>query len=84
MVKVKIYGAEYCPYCKIAKTYFEGQNVELEYLQVSNEELLALSKKTGLQTIPQIFINDTLIGGWITTKKIIDDGKMDSLLSESQ
>jgi glutaredoxin len=80
MVKVKIYGAEYCPYCKIAKTYFEEQSVELEYLQVSSEELIALSEKTGLRTIPQIYINDAFIGGWMDAKKIIDEGKMDALL----
>ena len=80
MAKVKIYGKESCGYCQQAKMYFGGLDVELDYEEVSEEKIAELVKETGIDTVPQIYIDGKFIGGWITTKGLIESGKLDKLL----
>ena len=47
------------------------------------DELAALKAKTGLRTVPQIFINDQLIGGFTDMQKLDQEGKLDALLQSS-
>lgn len=65
MVTIKLYSTSYCPYCHAAKRFLETKSLEYEEIMLSSkEELQELIEKTGFQTVPQIFFNDTLIGGY--------------------
>ena len=39
-----------------------------------------LRKKTGMMTVPQIFINGELVGGYSELSKLDEEGKLDPLL----
>lgn len=66
MAKVEIYTTEYCPYCVRAKQLLQKKGVPYEEYNMEGkpEELEALKARTKLRTVPQIFINGELIGGF--------------------
>ena len=82
MAKVVIYTKSSCPFCVRAKDLFGRKGVKFEeiYLDDRPEEYAELKKKTGLMTVPQIFINDQLIGGFSDLSALDQAGKLDPLL----
>ncbi len=65
MAKVTIYTTEYCPFCTAAKDFLKHKNIPFEEIDVSEDEKKAeLRARSGWRTVPQIFIDDELIGGY--------------------
>lgn len=65
MPKITVYTTDYCPYCTAAKDFFKRRNLAFEEIDVSDfEEKAKLKARTGMRTVPQIFIGDELIGGF--------------------
>ena len=64
--KIVIYTKNYCPYCKRAVAFLERNNLEFENVDVTNDEelLKPVSEKTGVTTVPQVFVDDEFIGGY--------------------
>jgi len=83
MAKVVIYTKESCPYCVRAKQLLQGKNVAYEEHNLENkpDELEALKARTKMRTVPQIFINDQLIGGFTELLNLQTSGKLDTLLA---
>ena len=85
MAKVIIYTRFSCPYCVRAKALLSQKNVEFEEVSIDTypekrAEMIALSK--GGMTVPQIFINDHIIGGCDDLMALEFQGELDRLLSE--
>lgn len=82
MAKVVIYSKNYCPYCDRAKALFKAKNVPYEEIKVDDlpELYEELKNKTGMRTVPQIFINDKLIGGFTDLAALDQKGELDPLL----
>lgn len=82
MAKVLIYSKSFCPYCDRAKALFKNKNVAFEEINVENDPntYTELKKKTGMMTVPQIFINDELIGGFNELSALDKKGGLDPLL----
>ena len=64
--KVEIYSKSNCSYCVMAKNYFESNGIDnieynVENMPTFNE---LLKRHPAARTMPQIFINDDLIGGY--------------------
>ncbi|MCB9358442.1 glutaredoxin [Candidatus Woesearchaeota archaeon] len=81
MAKVKIYGKKICSYCQDAKRWFSDEGIAFEYEDISDEKLSELQKETGIDTVPQIFINGAFIGGWVKTMELIENGELMKLLA---
>ena len=84
MAKVEIYSKDYCPYCAQAKALFEEKGVKFREYDVTKDtakqkEMMERSKGK-LMTIPQIYINDELIGGYSDLAELNDEGRLDELL----
>ncbi|MEK9780403.1 MAG: glutaredoxin domain-containing protein [Gammaproteobacteria bacterium] len=64
--KVEIYTKSNCSYCEMAKQYFDSKNIEYSLHDVENVETFneLLNRNPSARTMPQIFINDQLIGGY--------------------
>ena len=62
---VLIYTFETCPYCIRAKRLLSKNNIEFKEIDITNDEdkLNELEKQTGVDTVPQIFVNGNFIGG---------------------
>ncbi len=63
--KIQVYTTPYCPYCDAAKRLLNKKGLSFEEIDVSDfEEKQALKERTGWRTVPQIFINEKMIGGY--------------------
>lgn len=60
-----VYGTPTCPYCDRAKMFLEQNGENYEYIDVSqNVEAKQMFIDMGLRTVPQIFKDKNLIGGF--------------------
>lgn len=83
MAKVVVYTKSYCSYCDRAKDLLTRKGIAFEeiYLDDRPEEYATLKKRTGMMTVPQIFINDQLIGGYTELAALERDNKLDSMVT---
>ena len=70
-----VWSKDQCPYCVMAKTLLKNKGVEFEERNISQgpwtrEQLLAAVPN--VRTLPQIFLNDNLIGGYEQLKKYFE------------
>jgi glutaredoxin 3 len=82
MAKVTLYTATYCPYCNAAKNLLNDKNIPFEVIDVTDDKDFGdLIEKTGMQTVPQIFINEELIGGFDDLRRLDSEGELDKKLA---
>lgn len=74
-----MYAFEVCSYCEQAKRLLDALNLEYEVEVISSEELQELSKRTNFKTVPQIFINDQLVGGFDDLSALYKSGELETL-----
>lgn len=80
--RVVMYSSDWCPYCARARRLLDAKGVAYEEIDVdvtpgAREEMAA---RTGRDTIPQIFIGATHVGGSDELLALEADGRLDSLL----
>ena len=66
MNKVKIYTTAVCPYCVQAKQILKARGVvQLEEIRVDTDpaQRQKMMELTGRRTVPQIFVDQTHVGG---------------------
>ena len=83
MAKIEIYTWNTCPFCKRAKALLDSKGVEYtEYDITGDEDARAKMKERtgGPKSVPQIFVNDNLIGGCDDLHELEDQGKLDDVL----
>ncbi|GAB2890421.1 glutaredoxin 3 [Paralcaligenes sp. KSB-10] len=67
MATVTMYCTAVCPYCVRAEMLLKQRGVtEIEKIRIDQnpEQRAAMMERTGRRTVPQIYINDTHIGGY--------------------
>lgn len=66
MEKIVIYTTNTCPYCIMAKKLLDEKKLTYTEIRVdlNDEEREAMITRSGKRTVPQIFIDDVLIGGY--------------------
>lgn len=84
MAKVEIYTKMFCGYCARAKSLLESKGAAFEEYDISlggakRDEML--KRAPGAMTVPQIFIDDRLIGGSDDLAALDRAGKLDALLN---
>ena len=67
MAKIEIYTTANCGYCTRAKMLLQRKGVQYDEIRIDQdvekrEEMI--NRSNGKRTVPQIFINDQLIGGF--------------------
>ncbi|MEZ4484403.1 MAG: glutaredoxin 3 [Syntrophotaleaceae bacterium] len=65
MKRIEIYTKDYCPYCQRAKELLQSKKAAfVEYDITANpDKEQEMRQRSGRHTVPEIFIDDTLIGG---------------------
>ena len=86
MAKVQLYTTIYCPFCTRAKALLKQKGVAFEEIDVTNdddrrEEMVRLSG--GRRTVPEIFINGKIIGGYDELRELEMHGELDGILAEA-
>ncbi len=66
MSNVIIYSTAICPYCVAAKNFLKSRGASYSEVRIdidatARAEMMAKTKRT---SVPQIFINDTHVGGY--------------------
>ena len=81
-MSVKIYMANWCPYCRNAKTLLKNKGVSYEELNIDELGMTRndLYDLTGGRTVPQIIINENSIGGFDDLFSLHQSGDLDGLL----
>lgn len=80
---IKVYTWSNCPYCVLAKNLLSGKGVDFQEINLDgkDKELKALRERTGMRTVPQIFIDDKLIGGYQDLAALDMKGELDPLVA---
>ena len=83
MSKVQIYGTNWCPYCFAAKDLLDAKGVPYDEIDASDPQVRAdmIQRAHGRRTVPQIFIGDTHVGGYLEIAELERRGKLDQLLA---
>ena len=64
--KVEIYSKQNCTYCVMAMNFFDKKGISYEVYSADNPDIFKemLDRNPAARTVPQIFIDDKLIGGY--------------------
>jgi glutaredoxin 3 len=84
VAKVEVYTTTACPYCVRAKALLKHKGVEFTEIDVTDDaELRAkmVEMAGGRRTVPEIFINGKIIGGYDELRALEDQGGLDPLLT---
>jgi glutaredoxin 3 len=84
MKPVTIYTWTVCPYCDRAKALLKSKGIPYKEINLDgkDDELNDLRNRTGMRTVPQIFIGEKLIGGFSDMSALEQKGELDSLLKD--
>jgi len=84
MNKVEIYSHPGCGYCHQAKGLLNARGIEYQELDVAQDrQLLAqMMERTGGRTLPQIIINDQVIGGFDDLRQLDQSKQLKTLLNQ--
>ncbi len=82
MTTVTMYCTAVCPYCVMAERLLEGKGVSVEKIRVDldPDRRAEMMTRTGRRTVPQIFVDDTHVGGFDELSALNRTGKLDALL----
>ena len=78
MSLIKIYTTNWCPYCVMAKRYFDEQEMSYEEINIEEKGMSReeLQKVTGGMSVPQIVIDDEVIGGYDNLMAMASAGEL--------
>jgi glutaredoxin 3 len=82
MRSVTIYSSEICTLCNSVENLLNVREIPYEKIMIGedSEEHAALTERTGLTTLPQVFIGSVLIGGYQETMAADQSGMLTDLL----
>ena len=83
MPRVTVYSTANCAFCSKAKSMLSKWNIDYSEIRIDTDES-ALAKfrevTKGARTVPQILIDDNLIGGFSELTELHMDGELDKLM----
>ena len=85
MKKITIYTGPICNFCSAPKHLLSKKKIKYEEIDIGNnlekrDEMLR--KSNGAKTIPQIFIGENHVGGYVELKALENKGELDALLKD--
>jgi glutaredoxin 3 len=86
MPDVTIYTTSLCPYCNMAKGLLKRKNVVFTEIDVSSDSAKRAAMReraNGRNSVPQIFIGATHVGGCDDIHALDKQGKLDVLLASA-
>ena len=84
MAKVELYTTTFCPFCVRAKSLLKSKGVEFTEIDVTDDAELRqkmVELSGGRRTVPEIFINGQIVGGFDELKALNDAGRLDAMLA---
>lgn len=84
MPKIEIYSGPHCPYCTMAKKWFDEKQLPYQEYLINLDPKLKdemLQRSGGKRTIPQIFIDQQSIGGYDDLMQLVHSGDINKYLN---
>ena len=80
---VLLYTTSWCPFCRRAKTLLKEKGVKWKELDIEadRDHRQVMTQASGRNTVPQIFINGTHVGGSDELHALDARGGLDQLLA---
>ncbi|MDH5512002.1 MAG: glutaredoxin 3 [Gammaproteobacteria bacterium] len=77
-----MYSTRVCPYCRMAERLLETKGVQFEKVLVDEDPVRRdeMTQRAGRTSVPQIFIGDVYVGGYMELAGMERDGQLDTLL----
>ncbi|MFT4034685.1 MAG: glutaredoxin [Patulibacter sp.] len=84
MAEVVVYSKVPCPYCVQVERLLQARDIAFEKIDLTGDVagIADLSARTGMLTLPQVFVNGELIGGYTETAAADKSGKLAELVAE--
>ena len=81
---VVVYATQTCPYCNMARRLLESKGVSYRLIDVGRDKALwqEMEAASGRNTVPQIFIGATHVGGCDDLHALEARGELDKLLDQ--
>lgn len=81
--EILLYTTSWCPFCDRAKKFLEQKGLQWNEIDVESDPAnrQAMTKASGRNTVPQIFINGTHVGGCDDLLELDAKGGLDELLA---
>ena len=83
MAKVEIYTKAYCPYCTHALALLKNKSADYNEIKIDGDMAMRstmIKRSNGSYTVPQIFINEVLVGGCDELVVLERNNQLDALL----
>lgn len=82
MPDVTMYSTRFCPYCMRARALLNRKGVTYEDIDVDKDAKarMEVRERTGRTSVPQIFIDDTHVGGCDELHALEREGKLNDML----
>lgn len=76
--RVRVYSTLVCPYCIRAKALLKSRGIDYETIDVTGDPAARarLVSATGRRTVPQIFIDEEPIGGFVELRALDVSGEL--------
>ena len=81
---VVMYGTFFCPYCMRARKLLKSKGIPYEELRVDSDKKLRreMERRSKRNSVPQIFIGGTHVGGYDDLAALNRKGELDKLLEQ--
>ena len=79
---IEVYSKAWCPYCLKAKALLRSKDVAYDEIDITDDERLQdeMVERSGMRTVPQIFIGGEPIGGYDGLARLNATGELDRRL----
>ena len=83
MARIRMYTTQWCGYCVRAKALLDGLGVDYEEISLDEDPSFraTLHDLTGGWTVPQILIDEQLIGGYTELWRLDREGRLADMLA---
>ena len=83
MRDVVVYTSDACGFCTRVKMLLNARDIDYREINVSGdpEAFVSLAKSSGMMTLPQVFVDGELIGGYRETAEADATGRLQELLA---
>ena|SRR5271165_3919060 len=86
VAKIEIYTTTYCPFCDRAKALLKRKGASYQEIDVTADtdlRIAMMERAGGRKSVPEIFIDGELVGGFEQLKALDDAGKLDPMLGSA-
>lgn len=85
MYNLEIYSRKDCNYCHMAKRLLGNKGIVFRELDITHDPVLAeeMQQRSNRRTVPQVFLDNELIGGFEELRDALRDGVLKQLLQQT-